>query len=289
MVAILEKSEYNVDFHPIVDFFEASPLRIKTTKEGTKILATVDGILRTVTESSLKRNLKLQDEEGISSLPDVELFENLTLMGYNISPNQKFTFQKASRVAEVHTGGGSIPTAGPPAAEVPTVGGSSASYQIFVDLLKHLDREDLNQLWALVKESLRNRVPTSDKEIELWVELKRLYEPNDEDQLWTYTQNLMHAPVEWKLYDTCEVHHVTAKDKEIFMLVEKDYPLRKGLAIGMIICKLQVENYSKMANDLIMKIYKIGRIVGNKMHKAFSLPAIEFPLAEEVPTANEES
>nr|GEU29949.1 hypothetical protein [Tanacetum cinerariifolium] len=68
--------------------------RIETTEEGTKILATIDGILRTVTESPLRRNIKLQDEEGISSLPDMELFENLTLMGYNISPNQKFTFQK---------------------------------------------------------------------------------------------------------------------------------------------------------------------------------------------------
>nr|GEY21501.1 hypothetical protein [Tanacetum cinerariifolium] len=96
MVAILEKSEHNVNFHPIVDFIEASPLRIETTEEGTKILATVDGILRTVTESSIRRNLKLKDEEGISSLPDAELFENLTLMGYNISPNQKFTFQKGT-------------------------------------------------------------------------------------------------------------------------------------------------------------------------------------------------
>nr|GEU80172.1 putative ribonuclease H-like domain-containing protein [Tanacetum cinerariifolium] len=60
-------SEHNADFHPMVDFIEASPLR---------------------------RNLKIQDEEGISSLPDTELFENLTLMGYNISLNQKFTFQK---------------------------------------------------------------------------------------------------------------------------------------------------------------------------------------------------
>nr|GFD12430.1 hypothetical protein [Tanacetum cinerariifolium] len=94
MVAILEKSEHNVDFHPIVDFVEATPLRIETTEEGTKIIATVDGILRTVTESSLRRNIKLKDKEGISSLPDAKLFENLTLMGYNISPNQKFTFQK---------------------------------------------------------------------------------------------------------------------------------------------------------------------------------------------------
>nr|GEW14588.1 hypothetical protein [Tanacetum cinerariifolium] len=40
------------------------------------------------------RNLKLNDEEGTSSLPDAELFKNLALMGYNILPNQKFTFQK---------------------------------------------------------------------------------------------------------------------------------------------------------------------------------------------------
>nr|GEY40953.1 synaptobrevin, longin-like domain protein [Tanacetum cinerariifolium] len=116
MVAILEKGEHNIYFHPMVDFVEVSPLRyalmfkptiyvshirqfwstarIETTEEGTKILATVDGILRTVTESSLRRNLKLQDEEGISSLPDTKLFENLSLMGYNISQNQNFTFQK---------------------------------------------------------------------------------------------------------------------------------------------------------------------------------------------------
>nr|GEX98041.1 hypothetical protein [Tanacetum cinerariifolium] len=109
---------------------------------------------------------------------------------------------------------------------------------------KHLDREDLNQLWRLVKETLSNRPPTSDKEMELWVELSRLYEPDNEDQLWTHTQNFMHAPVEWKLYDSCGVHHVTSKDKEIFMLVEKDYPLKKGLALMMINYKLQVENYS---------------------------------------------
>nr|GEZ20154.1 synaptobrevin, longin-like domain protein [Tanacetum cinerariifolium] len=94
MIDILEKYEHNIDFHQIVDFVEASHLRIETTNEGTKILATVDGKPRTISESSIRRNLKLKDEAGISSLPDAELFENLTLMGYNILPNQKFSFQK---------------------------------------------------------------------------------------------------------------------------------------------------------------------------------------------------
>nr|GEV41855.1 hypothetical protein [Tanacetum cinerariifolium] len=533
MVSILEKSDHNVNFHPIVDFVEASLLRyaltfkptvyvshirqfwstarIETTEEGTKILAIVDGILRTVTESYLKRNLKLKDEDGISSLPDAELSENLTLMGYNISPNQKFTFQKgrivplfdtmlvpqgegsgtptephhtpspkaqqpspttysspilppirtganiaktstlpyestsrvtslaadegsmqhkldeltafctslqrqqsemvsrfeaqeleinslksrikvledkdrgvaehsgddapikgrrldvgeeaaervsddtkematvltsmdaatvlASGVAKVPTGSGSIPTAGPPAAEVPT--GSDVvptaefetpkkkkiQEQMDIHIARQLEEEMerdaqrmnekiardaevarihaeeelqmmINSLdrsnettqqrkpWskkqkrdyymAIIKSNLgwkvkdfrgmtfkeidakfttvckqienfihmgskeeAERPASSDKEMELWVELKRLYEPDVEDQLWTHTQNMMHAPVEWKLYDSCGVHHVTSKDNEIFMLIEKDYPLRKGLAIVMISYKLQ--------------------------------------------------
>nr|GEZ20278.1 hypothetical protein [Tanacetum cinerariifolium] len=92
------------------------------------------------------------------------------------------------------------------------LGGSSASYQFFVDLLKHLDRDDLNQLWALVKETLNIRLAINDKKKELSVELKRLYEPNVEDLLWTHTQNLIHASVEWKLYNTYGVHHVISKD-----------------------------------------------------------------------------
>nr|GFB20628.1 hypothetical protein [Tanacetum cinerariifolium] len=67
--------------------------------------------------------------------------------------------------------------------KITRLGGSSASYQFFIDLLKHLDREDLNQLCRLVKETPNNRPHTSDKEMELWVEMSRLYEPDHEDQL----------------------------------------------------------------------------------------------------------
>nr|GFA26017.1 hypothetical protein [Tanacetum cinerariifolium] len=67
--------------------------------------------------------------------------------------------------------------------KITRLGGSSACYQFFIDLLKRMDREDLNQLWRLVKETLNIRPPTSDKEMKLWVELSRLYEPDEQDQL----------------------------------------------------------------------------------------------------------
>nr|GEY90060.1 hypothetical protein [Tanacetum cinerariifolium] len=50
-------------------------------------------------------------------------------------------------------------------------------------ILSLTGREDLNQLWVLVKEYLSIRPASSKKEMELWVELKRLYEPDLEDQL----------------------------------------------------------------------------------------------------------
>nr|GEV88757.1 hypothetical protein [Tanacetum cinerariifolium] len=123
------------------------------------------------------------------------------------------------------------------------LGGYTSVYQFFLDMIKQFDKEDL-QLWNLVKETLSIRQALSDKEKELWVELKRMFKRDFEDQLWIHTQALMHDPLDWKLYDTCGVHHVFTKDQELFMLVERDYPLRRGLAIVRISNKLQVENYS---------------------------------------------
>nr|GEY70573.1 hypothetical protein [Tanacetum cinerariifolium] len=137
--------------------------------------------------------------------------------------------------------------------KITRLGGSSVSHQFFVDLLKHFDREDLNQLWALVKESLSIRPAT----------------------------------IEWKLYDTCGVHHVIFKDQETFMLAEKYYPLRKGLALVMICYKLQI-------NILFWKLdyrWSIKFREGLLGINAQGIPTAsdKFPLPEEVPTASEES
>nr|GEW69809.1 hypothetical protein [Tanacetum cinerariifolium] len=63
------------------------------------------------------------------------------------------------------------------------LGGHTAVYQFFVDMLKQFDREDLHQLWTLVKKTFSIKQATRDKEKELWVELKRLFESDFKDQL----------------------------------------------------------------------------------------------------------
>ncbi|GJR69549.1 hypothetical protein Tco_0015614 [Tanacetum coccineum] len=96
------------------------------------------------------------------------------------------------------------------------VGGHTEAYQTFDDMLKKFDRDDLDKLWNLVKERFRTTEPTEDKARELWVELKRGH--------------------------------------DIYMLVEKDYPLTKALATLMLCNKLRVDQYSDMADELLHNI-----------------------------------
>ncbi|GJT08955.1 hypothetical protein Tco_0843417 [Tanacetum coccineum] len=77
------------------------------------------------------------------------------------------------------------------------VGNHTEAYQTFDDMLKKFDRDDLDKLWSLVKERFSSTDPTNDKERTLWVELKRLFEPDTDDILWKL-QRYMHDPLTWR-------------------------------------------------------------------------------------------
>ncbi|GJZ66426.1 hypothetical protein Tco_0623122 [Tanacetum coccineum] len=129
------------------------------------------------------------------------------------------------------------------------------AYQVFEDMLKRFDREYLVTLWSLVKERFRSAEPTKDKERALWVELKRLFEPDKDDVLWKL-QRYMYDPLTWRLYGTCGVHHVSStRGHDIYMLIEKDYPLSTAVMNLMLSIRLQVKEDSEMARNLIMKIF----------------------------------
>ncbi|GKC30770.1 hypothetical protein Tco_1038064, partial [Tanacetum coccineum] len=115
MVAFLEKSTGSAGFHQIIDFLNRSHIcyaltkkpevcvsfikqfwrsaEVTTAENGeVKITATIDGHSMTITEGSLRRHLKLDDQDGISSIPNSEIFKQLALMGYHTdSDNPKKT------------------------------------------------------------------------------------------------------------------------------------------------------------------------------------------------------
>ncbi|GJW66891.1 hypothetical protein Tco_0121315 [Tanacetum coccineum] len=104
----------------------------------------------------------------------------------------------------------------------------------------------LVKLWNLVQERFNSTEPTKDKEIEIWVELKRLFKPDADDELWKSQKHIQ--DVTCRLYDTCGVHHVSTKDgMDIYMLVEREYPLSRGVLTQMLVAKLLVEQDNEMS------------------------------------------
>ncbi|GJU07784.1 hypothetical protein Tco_1124214 [Tanacetum coccineum] len=90
-------------------------------------------------------------------------------------------------------------------------------------------KDDLVMLWSLVKEKFNSTEPTDDKEREIWVELKRLFEPDTDNE-------------EWNGID-------------IYMLVEKEYPLSRGTLTLMLVAKLLVDQDNEMSRELLRKIF----------------------------------
>ncbi|GJW25472.1 hypothetical protein Tco_0039283 [Tanacetum coccineum] len=104
-------------------------------------------------------------------------------------------------------------------------------------------------------EASRLAEPIEDKERALWVELKRLFELDKDDMLWKL-QRYMYDPLTWRLYGICGVHHVSlTRGHDIYTLIEMDYPLSTAVMNLMLSRRLQVEEDSEMAKDLIMKIF----------------------------------
>nr|GEU92461.1 hypothetical protein [Tanacetum cinerariifolium] len=118
---------------------------------------------------------------------------------------------------------------------------------------KEMSEEDVQNMLEIVPvsefkvEALQVKYPIIDWEI---------HSEDADDVLWKL-QKYMHYPITWKLYTNCGVHQVssTTRNHDMFMLIEKDYPLSNGVMTLMLSAKLQVEEDSEMAKDLVMKIF----------------------------------
>ncbi|GKE19564.1 hypothetical protein Tco_1427141, partial [Tanacetum coccineum] len=122
MVACLEKSTGSEGFHQVINFLNRSLICYALTKKPdvyisfikqfwrsaedtnedngeAQITDTIDGHSMTITEASLRRHLKLDDHDSITSIPNSEIFEQLALMGYHTDSKnmQRKQLQQHSR------------------------------------------------------------------------------------------------------------------------------------------------------------------------------------------------
>ncbi|GKA79731.1 hypothetical protein Tco_0786327 [Tanacetum coccineum] len=132
--------------------------------------------------------------------------------------------------------------------------GKSQMYRVFSQMLKSFTREDLEDLYKLVSAKYGSTRPVEDLDLLLWGDLKTMFEPHVEDQIWKNQQN--YKVLDWKLYDSCGVHSLRMQHVYIHMLVEKIYPLIPSTITDMLNKKLQVDYFSEMAYQLLKLLTK---------------------------------
>nr|GEZ05356.1 hypothetical protein [Tanacetum cinerariifolium] len=122
LIVFLEKPTESDGFEQIIDFLNANLIKyaltvsptiytlcvkqfltfakVKTVNEDVQLLALVDGKKVIIHETSIRRDLRLDDAEGTTCLPNAAIFEELARMGTMASAiiclanNQKFNFSK---------------------------------------------------------------------------------------------------------------------------------------------------------------------------------------------------
>ncbi|GJV08779.1 hypothetical protein Tco_1346435 [Tanacetum coccineum] len=114
MVAYLQKSEGSDGFHKIVDFLNTCHIKYALIENPTiyvslieqfwqtasastlengdmEITATIDGKVKVVSEASIRRHIKLEDSDSISTLPTTNIFEQLALIGNMKRASKEYT------------------------------------------------------------------------------------------------------------------------------------------------------------------------------------------------------
>nr|GEZ11539.1 hypothetical protein [Tanacetum cinerariifolium] len=228
--------------------FEAQELEINMLKAKVKLLEDREGgnIAQSRDDAPIKGRSMDEGEEA------AEKGSNDTEEMINVLTSMDATIVLSSGVAEVPTGSGYIPTAGPPATGVPT-------------------SSDVVPTAGLIFATTTVVTPyTRRKGKEKRIESETPKKKKIQKQMARQLEEEMER-------DAQRMNEQIAKDAEIARIHAEE-------ELQMLIDGLDRNN-----ETVAKYLQEYGRIVGNKMHKAFPLPVIEFPLSEEVSNASEES
>ncbi|GJR02099.1 putative ribonuclease H-like domain-containing protein [Tanacetum coccineum] len=136
--------------------------------------------------------------------------------------------------------------------------GSFKNYKIFSDMLDDFDRHDVIDLHRLVEERYRTTSP-GGYDLLLWGDLKTLFEPNKEHEIWKNQQN--YNLISWRLFDSCGVHVLLMDNGiAIHMMTEKKFPLVQEMLLRMLSRRLEVDHESEMTFELL-------RFTRSQLHK----------------------
>ncbi|GJY96193.1 hypothetical protein Tco_0512554 [Tanacetum coccineum] len=299
MVVYLQKSEGSEGFHQIIDFLNASHIQYALTENPTiyvsfikqfwrtttartsangevELTATIDGQVKSITEASLRRHLKLEDRlVGVTTLPNSKIFEQLALMRAPETSPSRIT--SSPSLSPQHTPVSTLSTSQPPNTQ-PTPNAEEAVQMTIMNHLLHSvtslgnvmrgglqrrlisvtgfgglcirqDRQDVMDLHRLVEERYATSRPEG-YDLMLWGDLKILFQPDEEDEVWRHQHE--YNLISWRLFDSCGIHILLMDNGiAIHMMIEEKYPLTQEMLSKMLSRKLEVDHENEMAFELL--------------------------------------
>ncbi|GJT91490.1 hypothetical protein Tco_1080335 [Tanacetum coccineum] len=138
--------------------------------------------------------------------------------------------------------------------------GSSKNYKVLSEMLEDFDRQDVEELYRLVKERYSASRPEG-YDLMLWGDLHTLFEPDEEDEIWKNQHE--YNVISWSLYDFCGIHILLMQNGiAIHMLTEKKYPLSQETITKMLNKRLEVDHESSQAFELLRIDQGVGSTSG---------------------------
>ncbi|GJS27813.1 hypothetical protein Tco_0488433 [Tanacetum coccineum] len=161
--------------------------------------------------------------------------------------------------------------------------GSSKNYKIFSEMLDDFDRQDVMDLHRLVQERYDTTSPEG-YDLLLWGDLKILFEPNEEDEIWKNQQD--YNLISWRLFDSCGIHMLLMHTGiAIHMMIEKKYPLTQEMLSRILSRRLEVDQESEMAFKLLRPTWENDKALTSHMCSMAEL--LPEPIHSLVPSSEE--
>ncbi|GJT58524.1 hypothetical protein Tco_1002057 [Tanacetum coccineum] len=116
--------------------------------------------------------------------------------------------------------------------------GTDIVYINFGAMLKDISRDDLTELYRIVMNRYGMDGPEDELEKVFWKYLKNMFEePLSTDPIWSELGQ--QRIISWRYYDSCRVHCLNLESMDIYMLIERTYPLSAEMCKAMLDKKLQ--------------------------------------------------
>ncbi|GJT55280.1 hypothetical protein Tco_0990334 [Tanacetum coccineum] len=116
--------------------------------------------------------------------------------------------------------------------------GTDIVYINFGAMLKSISRDDLTELYRIVMNRYGMDGPEDELEKVFWKYLKNMFEePLSTDPIWSELGQ--QKIISWRYYESCRVHCLNLESMDIYMLIERTYPLSAEMCKAMLDKKLQ--------------------------------------------------